>query len=840
MLRVTLRGLQGHVLRLLLTAAAVMLGVSFVTGTFVLRDSIDGALHGLIAGASAGQDVSVRGVEVETDDVSDGLRPGVPLGLVETVAAVDGVARVSPDLAGTGVIAGSDGRPVRNSGAPGLAFAFAVDDPAFTLVDGRGPGAPDEVAVESATLAKSGLAVGDTTRAVIGGRTGSVTITGEVSFGTLFGATAVLVDDDTARELFAPDGTVTSLTVTAKDGVDQQQLQVAVSAVLPASAEAVTGEAVQAESEDAVQEGLGFFTTFLLVFAAVALFVGGFIIINTFAMLVGQRARELALLRALGASRGQVLRAVLGEAVIVGIVGSLLGMGLGVLVAWGALAGIRGLLDVDLGNDLPVSASTLGISMLVGVAVTVVAAVLPARRAARTAPVAAMRGDQPGRAGSVRRRGLIGAAMLVCGAVGLLLTVTRDEVAWAGAGGAAFVATLGVLVIAPWAATPVVRAVCAPFVAAVGVVGRLARQNTLRVPRRTAATASALMVGLALVAGISVLADSVRASVTEGVSEELTADFALSGGLSPVPATLAPIVRDLDGVDAVAAISQVPIRIDGFSSAATAATAADVADTFDVDMAAGALADLAGNGVMVDESTAAEQGWSVGDEVSATLGVLTGEELVITGIYEDNQGFSLHVLVDRALYEQAVPAAQRSDQQVFVRAETSADLAALRTALETAVAPYLVVEVQNAEQFADAQGSSIDLVVNLLYVLLLFSVVIAVLGIINTLALSVLERTREIGLLRAVGLGRRQLGAMITIEAVATAVFGAVLGTVLGVGLGVALRYGLRAEGLTDLGIPWSLIVMMLGASVLVGIIAAVAPAVRASRLHVLQAITRA
>ena len=364
MLHVTLRGLQGHVVRLLLTAFAVMLGVSFVTGTFVLRDSIDGTLGGLVSQSSKGLDVSVRGAHTEAvSPVSvDGstARPGVPLTLVETVGAVPGVARVVPSLQGTAILAGSDGIAVGGAGgAPSLGFAFADDDPSFALLSGRGPTGPREVAVESHTLDRAHLAVGDSTRAVIGEEAQEVTITGEVAFGSLFGATVVLVDEATALRVFAPDGTVTSLSVTAAEGVSQTQLRMAVAAALPTDVEAVTGASVQEETQTSVQEGLAFFTTFLLVFAGVALFVGSFIIVNTFSMLIAQRARELALLRAVGATRGQVIRSVLGEAVIIGLVGSAAGIGLGLLIAVGAVAAIGTFLGTDIGAGLPLSATTV-------------------------------------------------------------------------------------------------------------------------------------------------------------------------------------------------------------------------------------------------------------------------------------------------------------------------------------------------------------------------------------------------------------------------------------------------------------------------------------------------
>jgi putative ABC transport system permease protein len=836
MLRVTLRGLRGHLLRLLLTASAVMLGVSFVAGTFVLRGSINHALDGLVAGASAGLDVSVRGVPVDPAGDAD-LRAPVPLALVPAVAAVPGAARVSPDLQGTAIIAGRDGAAVRNSGAPGLGFAFAEDDPAFTLVDGRGPTSPDEVAVESATLEKSGLAVGDTTTAVVGAQTRQVTITGEVRFGTLFGATAVLVDRATAVAAFAPDGTVPSITVTATPGVDQAELRDAVAAVLPDTAQAVTGAQVHEESESAIQQGLGFFTTFLLVFAGVALFVGGFIIVNTFTMLMGQRSRELALLRALGASRRQVLGAVLGEAAIVGVVGSILGIGLGLLLARAAEVGIQRLLGVDIGTALPLTLGTAVVSLAVGTLVTVASALMPARRAARTLPVAAMRADAPPRPRGLRRRGLLGAGLVGSGGAVLAVSVSRTDVPWAAAGAGALLAVLGMLVGAPWATRPVVRLIAWPLVGSIGAVARLARENALRVPRRTAATATALMIGLSLVAGIAVLASSVKASVSEGVANELTSDFVLSGGASPVPPPVAVAARRLPGVESVAAVSLVGVSVGSFSTVASAVSAADVRDNFTTEMIEGSLDAMTGDAVLVDRSTARARGWKVGDDLDATVGILADHRLTVGGIYDDSQAFGSHVIVDRDLYLSAVPAPQQLDRRVFVRAGPDADLTKLRAALVATVGPYLVVSVQDPAEFATEQGASIDTVLNLLYVLLLFSVVIAVLGIVNTLALSVLERTREIGLLRAIGLSRRQLRGMITIEAVATAVFGAVLGTLLGLGLGVALQRGLRSEGLNTLGIPWSLLVAMLLASILVGVLAAVAPAVRAARLNILQAV---
>jgi putative ABC transport system permease protein len=496
-----------------------------------------------------------------------------------------------------------------------------------------------------------------------------------------------------------------------------------------------------------------------------------------------------------------------------------------------------GSLGVDIGTALPLTLTTTLISLAVGTLVTVASAVLPARRAARTLPVAAMLADAPPPPRGLRRRGLLGLALVAPGAAVLGASVTRTDVPWTTAGAGAVLAVLGMLVGAPWATRPVVRAIAWPLVRLMGAVARLARENALRVPRRTAATATALMIGLALVAGIAVLASSVKASVSEGVANELTSDFVLNGGASPVPTAVAGEARKLPGVETVAAISQVGVRVGSFSTQASAATATDVRDNFTVEMSDGDLDAMSGDSVLVDRSTAQAEGWAIGDTLDATVGTLAKRQLTVAGIYDESQAFGSHIIVDRDLYLSAVPAGQQRDRRVFVRAAPDADLTMLRSQLADVVNPYLVVAVQDRDEFATEQGASIDTVLNLLYVLLLFSVVIAVLGIVNTLALSVLERTREIGLLRAIGLSRRQLRGMITIEAIATAVFGAVLGTLLGLGLGIALQQGLRSEGLNTLGIPWSLLVTMLLASILVGVLAAVAPAVRAARINILQAV---
>ncbi len=843
MLRITLKSVRGHLLRFLLTAFAVMVGTGFVAGTFVLSDSIRSTLDGLFNQASKGVDVVVRGTDTGTENQGASSRASLPLALEPTLAQVEGVKRVVPNLQGSALIAGKDGTAVRSGGAPGLGFFWDPQGRSFSLMQGRGPVNAGEVAVEKRTLELSGLQVGDTTKAVIGDKIRDVRIVGEVEFGggTTFGATAVLVDEATARQVFAPDGRVSDFQLEASAGTSAVELRDAVTKVIPAGAEAITVTTFNEENKKALDTGLGFVTTFLLVFALIALFVGSFIIFNTFAMIVAQRTRELALLRAVGARRAQVMRVVLGEAVVIGLLGSVLGIAFGVLVAAGAKAALRAFVGIDLSSDLPVAPRTVVAGLLVGVIVTTVSAAVPARRAGRVAPMAALRDDLTIAPKGLRLRGSVGIAMVVAGAAALVWAVTRDDVVWTLAGVGAGVVVLGALVAAPVTTRPVVRVVAAPFALLSGVVGRLARENALRVPRRTATTASALMIGLALIAALSVLAQSTKASVSDIIADEVRSDFVLnagSGSAIGVPSAVGPAAAELPGVRSVATLGVAGIKAGDRSVLAAATTAGALSDNFAATMRSGTVGALDSGEVLVSATTAKDTGWTTGSTITAAVGGLADQRLTVGGVYKDLQSFQgIGMIIPQPLYEKAIPVAQRTTSSVFLKAEPGADLPALRSRLVDLVRPYLVVSVEDGEEFKSTAASGVDFILNLLYALLLFSVVIAVLGIVNTLALSVVERTREIGLLRAVGLRRRQLTGMITIEAVTTALFGAVLGTALGVGLGVALQRGLKTQGLNALAIPWSTIAVVLVASAVVGVLAAILPSVRATRLNILQAI---
>ena len=831
MLKVTLANVRGHLVRLLLTGLAVMLGTAFVAGSFVLTDSIDETFSAIFA-TSESTDAVVRLTE-------DSELGGLELAFADEIESVDGVERAVPQLTGNAVMQGEDGTAVRSGGAPAFGFAWDPDDPSVRLVDGRGVEAADEIVVEQTTLERSGLSVGDETVVVVNGAPFDVTIVGEATNDTpTAGAAIVLLQDELARQQFAPAGLVPGFTVTGAEGIEQQDLVDEIAPLVPAGSEAVTGQAQADETQETLSQALGFVSTFLLVFAAVALFVGAFIIFNTFSMLVAQRTRELALLRAIGASRGQVVRSVLGESLIVGLVGSVAGLGVGIGLAAALQQLIGALFGLTL-TGLPVNPRTVVLTLVVGVIVTAAAAVLPANRASSVAPVAAMRDDQALPRSAVRVRALLGLGLAAVGvvAVGLVLgdVVTEQPLVVLGIGVAAVF--LGVAIASPAVSKPVVWLLTAPF--AGGAVGRLAQRNGLRNPRRTAATASALMVGLALVGAVSVLSSSAQASVSDIIEDQFVGDLVISDGGQPtVPVSITEQVRDIDGVAAVLPLPFTPATVDGEDGFVMTVDPQTLPDLVEITAVEGSL-DSLGDGVWLSEGEADDRGVTAGDRVEVQ--VATGErtDREVLAVFEDSQILAADVVVDQEVYDAGTQAVQGQGLQLLlVDVADDADLAAVRDDVTEVEAEDLTLSVLDAEEFTSQQTAQINTVLGLLYALLGLSLVIATLGVINTLALSVVERTREIGLLRAIGLTRAQLRRVITIESVATTVFGALLGITLGLAFGLALQRAIADDGLEVLSIPWTTVVVVLVGSAVVGVVAAVLPAWRATRIDTLRAIT--
>jgi putative ABC transport system permease protein len=590
------------------------------------------------------------------------------------------------------------------------------------------------------------------------------------------------------------------------------------------------------QQSDDIKRGLKFFNIFLQVFAGVALFVGMFLIFNTFSMLVAQRARELALMRALGASRGQVLRSVLLESVVVGLVSSLGGFGIGVLLA----KGFRSLMNA-IGLEIPNGATvvqlrTLIVCLVVGVVVTVLAAMVPARRASRVAPVQAMRDSGPAEERSLFRRTSLGAVILLLGVLALVGGLANESLPLLGLG--AVLCFIGVTVISPLFARPVVGALAMPF-ARLGISGSLGRGNAMRSPRRTSTTAAALMIGLALVAAISTLGSSAKKSVVKTVASSLGADYVLHTeqytDFSPAPAATLKKDKNLSDV-AVFRDGKAEIKGHGTHDI-QGVEPRTLATVLKLDVLQGRLDGLDAGGIALSKATATSLKAKVGDVLELHWAKTGDQPTPVSAIYDNNQ-FAGGYIVSDGTFDKNVT--KRKVVVIAVKAAAGTTAAAARRSVDAAVKDYPNVVVEDQQQFVKKQGDQIDQFLNILSGLLALSVIIAMLGIINTLALSVIERTRELGLLRAVGLQRRQLKRMIRVESVVTAVFGALLGIVVGIGFGYAFVTSLKDEGITEFAIPFTRIGEVLLAAALGGVLAAALPARRAARLNILDAIATA
>ena len=845
MTRVALRGIRSHLGRFLLSILAVLLGVGFVAGTFSLRAMMSATFDDIVeSGTNA--DTYVQGAKIEATggDAMGGFAGAeqFPIAMADVIAEADGVAGVVPDVSGSIVLVGADGTAVMSSGPPSFGMGLVPDETAIWIADGREPTGPGEIALETAALERSGLAVGDTTTVVLAGQIREVEVVGEVGFAApMAGAIMVGLDMETAMAAYAPDGMVDLVGVYAEDGVSQTELATSVKATLAGvpgmDVEVLTGDQMRADSREQWQSMLGFISTFLLVFAGIALFVGTFMISNTFAMVVRQRQREFAMLRAVGASPSQVFASVLGQAAVIGVVGSLLGVGAGVgLVA--VLKQIFAGMGMELSGRIPLDGFTIAISVITGTLVSLVAAVVPARKAALTAPVEAMRDDVVSHDRASRWRTAAGAVLLAGGLVAVAVATTgvieNNRPSLLGAGAGAIV--LSVLMLAPTIAGAVLGVLAAPVVRGMRPLGGLAKGNVTRHPKRTASTAGALMIGMALVGAASVIAASAQASVRDVVDNESQADLLLQSATRDVPAELVSDVAALDGLQRVD-----PFRVaystavDGEVTPVIGAPVGFFDQTLTVPVVDGATAAMADGQAVVQELAAGPKGWEVGDTL--TVAGSRGTADVTIGAVIDSRAIGASVILPDQVFDTVADPTSTMTDTVFLLAEPGADIAQIRDQVTELAAPYVVVSVMDGEEFGDAIAQQVNQMLVILYALLGLSIVIAVLGIVNTLALSISERTREIGLLRAVGLGRLQLAGVVTIESVLTAVFGTVLGIGLGAGLAATMPTVFRDEGFTSLVIPWGPLGGLLGLAVVVGALAAVWPAVRAARMDVLEAI---
>ncbi|TAK69655.1 MAG: FtsX-like permease family protein [Actinomycetota bacterium] len=843
MFRTSLRTLVAHKLRLMLTGLAVVLGVGFVAGTYVFTDSLQHAFDQLFVVRSADVVVS-REQPLETRRTDSDPSQALDESILATVAAVPGVAAATGVVSADGaVVLDRSGRPVTGPD-PSTRGSSWIADPALralTLVDGREPVTPDEVVLGVSTAQRAGVGVGERLQLVTprsGGRAVDVTVVGigqeavSASFGG--GTTVVFSLAGAQAQLLAP-GRLSQVLAVAAPGVSQPELERRIDAVVGPQIRTTTGQQLTDDVAERLGTALGFVTTFLLVFALIALFVAGFLIFNTFSMLVAARTRELALLRALGASRRQVRTSVLLEAAVMAVLASTAGLAAGL----GLALLLRRLFDA-VGVDLPPGGlqllpRTVVVVYLVGVGVTLVAAWLPSRRAGTIPPVAALRDDVALPVRSLRVRAVAGTVLVLTAVVVAWrsLGVLDDPERAAGVAGlSAFFGVLGLVVLAPVLARPALRVLGAVFG---GIVGRLARENGRRNPRRTAATASALMIGLGLMTAIGVIAASTSASTDRVIDDTIGADFVVFGpGFRPFSHNVFEAIRDSPNTRAVAFARQTVARTgSGDRVPVTGSDPAQLAAVIDLDFTTGRLEGLGLGGAAVDSTTAANNGYRVGQVVPLTFPNGAGQ-LRLQAVYEPAgpfRGFITSVPTITAV------GTLEEDSAVYVRAAPGADVAALRAELQRRLTDFPAVQVQDQAQVKEDIRGSVDAVLNFVLALLALAVVIAVLGIVNTLLLSVVERTRELGLLRAVGTSRRQVALMITEESVLLGVFGAVLGVGTGLAYGVLLQRVLAPQGITELAVPVGQLVGFVLVGAIGGVIASVWPAIRAARLDVLRAI---
>ena len=851
MLTIALRNLTARRRRLIGTFLAVFLGVAFLAGTLTLNATLSRNFDNLFATADSGVAAVVQSDTLISQHGSSGfggLRAPVPAQIADSLRTVPGVADAQPEIVGYGQLLGADGKAVGGNGPPRTAGNWIPSTAlnSYHLVSGRAPrdvaaGQPVEAVINKGAADSGHLKIGDTT-VVQTPLPVRVTIVGIAGFGTQGGIGQVTYAGFTqtvAEKYISRPGQASQILIAGKSGVSQDSVVAAVSKALPPGVTAMSGAAYTKANTDAIGTAfLTFFKGFLLVFAAVALLVAAFSIHNTYTILIAQRTRENALLRALGASRGQVLRSSLGEAAALGLVASAAGVvgGLGIAQALKALFDAAGF-ALPAGG-LAVTKTTIALALLVGVGVTALAALSPAVRASRVAPLAALREASVGEtlSGFGRVRTPIG-ALLLAGGIGL--AVAGGSLALVGAGAAA--TTVGVVMLGPVAARAAVR-VLGPLVTGggrmAGTTGVLARRNAARDPRRTSATATALMVGVAVVTLLTVFATSVKTSLKSDVDRSFVGDLAVSspsfggGGLSP---QLASDLQKVPGVAAAVGTGQGTASVGGAATNVSFADTAKLSQAVSLDVRGGSAAALAG-GREIGVSASEAKKHPLGSSVTVVFPDGTAGTVPVGFVYGPRGSLDSY-LIDATAW--SAHANQVTDTSVIVKLAPGTTVAAARPAITAAVVPYGSPDVQDRQQYADAQASGVDVVLTISYVLLVLAIVIALAGIANTLALSVHERTRELGLLRAVGLTRRQTRALVRWESLLVALFG----TLGGVGLGTFLAWALvrAGGGSTAIGFAASpaALALILAAGAVAGVIAAARPARRAARLDLLAAIAQ-
>ncbi|MBB1246374.1 ABC transporter permease, partial [Streptomyces durbertensis] len=830
MFRTALRNVLAHKARLLMTVLAVMLGVAFVAGTLVFTSTLSSAFQKSSEKGFAQVDVALRPDESAHEGPGDAAR--LSQELLEKAERLPGTGGALGEVSGFAALADKDGKLVGQgwSTRGGNYYAGADGggtDFRYPVKEGRAPEREGEVMLDARTAERTGYKVGDTVRTSVNGPVRQEKVVGVFTTddgGVAAGGTLVLFDTRTAQSLFTKPGEYEQIILTADKGTSQAQLLKQVRENLPKEVEATTGKTLADEQARMIDSEMSNMRTFLLVFAGISLFVGVFIIANTFTMLVAQRTKELALMRAVGASRRQVTRSVLLEAGVVGTIAAVVGLVTGIGIA----AGLRSLMNAfDLtvpDGPLLVGANAVVASLVVGIGVTMLAAWLPARRAAKIPPVAAMSSvHATPTTRSLVVRNTIGSVLFAAGAALVLLATGMDfKAAQLPMALGAGVLVIGVFVLTPLLSRPLIAA-AGPLLRAFGVSGRLARQNAVRNPRRTAATASALMIGLTLITGLTVVAGSSQQAINKMAADAIKADYTVSmANYSDLSPEVEKTLRDLPEVTAISPLRRADAEVDGTTHWISGVSGKDINKLVDVAFDSGSFADLAAGGVIVDRTTAEANDWKRGSTLTFTFEDGKSEKLTVGGVFKGNEMVQ-GLLMDTAVLD---PHTQRpADSQLMVKLKDGVSEAG-KSEVAKALGDNPAILIQSKQDVSDSIAKDFTIMLNMLYALLAMAVVVAVLGVVNTLAMSVFERSQEIGMLRAIGLDRTGIKRMVRLESIVIAVFGGVMGVALGLFFGWAVGELLGgAFGTYSLVIPWDRIALFLALSALVGVLAALCPA---------------
>jgi putative ABC transport system permease protein len=848
MTALTLRGLFARKARAVLTGLAVLLGVAMISGTYVFTDTINSTFDKVFETANEGVDVVISG-RSEFDTEQGPVAQEIPESLVNRVKDVPGVQTAAGNVEDFASIFKANGDQVKTGGAPPLLFSRPPEqfDP-LEYVEGEPPASPQEVAINKGTADDEGLGIGD--RVSLVGRTGreDFRISGLATFGdveSLGGATVSVVTLPVAQDLADQRGKVDSIQVAAAAGVTPQELVMRIERTMPDTVEVRTGQQEATDESDSIKNSLSFLNILLLVFAGIAVFVGAFIIFNTFSITVAQRTREFALLRTMGASRRQVLRSVMLEALIVGLIASILGLLLGIATAQGINA-----LFKAFGAELPqeglvLKPRTVIVALLVGTGVTMLSSLAPARRATRVPPLAAMRDEAATPHPPTRRRKVLSWALLFIGAAAVLIGLFGGGPAGQALGllgiGAILV-FIAVALLSPRLVPPIAAAVGYPLERMRGVAGRLARENALRNPGRTAVTAAALMIGLALVTFVAILADGVKASIDDTVSEDMKAEIVVlnKDGFSPISPETGDALKRVPGVETVSPLNTSQAKVDGvsgkpFGSGIDPATFDQVWDMQIDKGPPDVLSTLSDRDIALEKNWAEDNNFDLGDTLKVTTPVGEKPVLRLRATYEDRGGLVGDFMVTNDLIRRDFGV--RDDLFEFVAVQPGADPKAVQGRIDGVLEQrFPITEAQSRKEFQESITGQVDQFLFLIYALLSLSVIVSLFGIVNTLVLSIHERTREIGMMRAIGTPRSLVRRIVRYESVITALIGAALGLTVGFFLGVVTTIALEDEGFI-LSIPYVTLIVFAVLAVLAGVLAAILPARRASRLNVLEAL---